>query len=457
MGRDCIICGNYAGSAEHIFPAALGGRRKNKSIYCDTHNTAYSGLVALLAQQLEPLNSLLEVKSDRTNEVRPAKSTEVGTGLPMSVVGGRAALTAPRIIREEPQADGSVMQQLSMLSKKEAWAKIDDMRDRGVLLHNEKPKRTARIAGQLRQGLELGSGDGLRAAGYILQTYLAQEFPDLARSAAMDDFKAYTLGKDSTPRVRWDFEKADAYPTNAFKFGHQVLVGVDPESGRIYGRLSFFSTISFVAEMGKVDLEKVPSMAVVIDIDPLAAGHPQDQSRTELAAGAFVPAELAEEGVQKAVQDGAMQQAFGRLIVKIEDHLRERQAQDIIDRLQAKNASSDADKEAVLSAIKGELVQRAFNLAGHILESVRLDPRVARFAPRFETLLRQDDTAIHGISDEGFQAVQDCASGLVEQLRKDWSRGQLVLDDVAMLIGGGRGAGIVGEVLFTKYAGLQIQ
>jgi hypothetical protein len=42
MPRTCIICGNRAGSAEHIFPAGLGGRRTNRGIYCGPHNNGFS-------------------------------------------------------------------------------------------------------------------------------------------------------------------------------------------------------------------------------------------------------------------------------------------------------------------------------------------------------------------------------------------------------------------------------
>lgn len=66
MAKTCIICGDPAGSREHIFPAALGGRRTNKGIYCGTHNEGFSPLAAVLSRQLELINALLSVRPDRS-------------------------------------------------------------------------------------------------------------------------------------------------------------------------------------------------------------------------------------------------------------------------------------------------------------------------------------------------------------------------------------------------------
>jgi hypothetical protein len=67
MAKDCVICGKPAGSKEHVFPAALGGRRTNKGIYCGTHNNGYSPLAAALSAQLKAINALLGVRGDHAS------------------------------------------------------------------------------------------------------------------------------------------------------------------------------------------------------------------------------------------------------------------------------------------------------------------------------------------------------------------------------------------------------
>ena len=70
MANTYIVCGQAAGSGEHVFPAALGGRRINKNIYCTTHDNSYSSLVADLANQVDVLNAQLGVVPDHSNDVK---------------------------------------------------------------------------------------------------------------------------------------------------------------------------------------------------------------------------------------------------------------------------------------------------------------------------------------------------------------------------------------------------
>ena len=79
MPRTCIICGGPTGSREHIFPAALGGRRTNKGIYCGGHNNAYSGLAGIISEQLAIFNAQLGIIGDHADGIC---STRVGSGLP---------------------------------------------------------------------------------------------------------------------------------------------------------------------------------------------------------------------------------------------------------------------------------------------------------------------------------------------------------------------------------------
>ena len=69
--RACNICGEPAKSNEHIFPAALGGRRTNRGIYCHDHNTSFGKLVARLEPQLAMMNGALEVRPDRKDKANP--------------------------------------------------------------------------------------------------------------------------------------------------------------------------------------------------------------------------------------------------------------------------------------------------------------------------------------------------------------------------------------------------
>ena len=76
--KGCIICGGRTGSHEHIFPAALGGRRTNKRIYCGDHNKGFSPLAAILSRQLRPINALLGVRPDHSEQAAQAGERQSG-------------------------------------------------------------------------------------------------------------------------------------------------------------------------------------------------------------------------------------------------------------------------------------------------------------------------------------------------------------------------------------------
>src|SRR5574344_592024 len=73
MAKTCIICNGSAGSGEHVFPAAFGGRRTNRGIYCETHNNAFGRHVATLLNALDIVNATIGVIPDRHKEIRPAE------------------------------------------------------------------------------------------------------------------------------------------------------------------------------------------------------------------------------------------------------------------------------------------------------------------------------------------------------------------------------------------------
>ena len=80
MSRTCIICGGRTGSREHIFPAALGGRRTNKGIYCGGHNNAYAGLAGIISEQLAFFNAMLGVVEDHADAPTSVTMTDLASG-----------------------------------------------------------------------------------------------------------------------------------------------------------------------------------------------------------------------------------------------------------------------------------------------------------------------------------------------------------------------------------------
>ena len=109
MANTCIVCGKAAGSGEHVFPAALGGRRINKNIYCTEHDNGYSSLVADLANQVDVLNAMLGVIPDHSDDVKSVLARDANSGEELRLSVKESVFTAPRVISQEPVGNGMLM------------------------------------------------------------------------------------------------------------------------------------------------------------------------------------------------------------------------------------------------------------------------------------------------------------------------------------------------------------
>ena len=151
--KTCIICGQRAGSREHIFPAALGCRRTNKGIDCGPHNRGFSHLAKIITQQLKSINALLAVRPDHEDSAEPLDYT--------SPEGERLVIF-----------DGIV--------KRATSGKTDSERGPHVQL-------------------TLGGPDGLRSIAYIALTFFAHHFQDYALVAALMPSRRLSLEMETIP------------------------------------------------------------------------------------------------------------------------------------------------------------------------------------------------------------------------------------------------------------------
>ena len=81
--KDCIICGEVIGTndgREHLYPAALGCRRKHSGILCKNCNSRFSPLDQLLSEQLSMVNGLIGIRHDRKGEPSRARIRNDETG-----------------------------------------------------------------------------------------------------------------------------------------------------------------------------------------------------------------------------------------------------------------------------------------------------------------------------------------------------------------------------------------
>jgi hypothetical protein len=181
--------------------------------------------------------------------------TDVASGQEIELKGGQVRFKDPRI-RLEKTADGESVTEMGFSSEKEAEDWVREQRAKGVDVKIVGKGKARYHLGTAQKQLVLGGNEeGLRAIGYIAQTFLAHCFPDIARLPALQGIKDYTLNNVGTGFVWWDFEDPAKLRANAFPFGHRVIVGLNSDDGTVYARISFFSTLNFAILLGTLPLE----------------------------------------------------------------------------------------------------------------------------------------------------------------------------------------------------------
>jgi hypothetical protein len=453
MTRTCIIGGGPTGSREHIFPAALGGRRTNKGIYCGKHNNDYSGLANIVAEQLAIFNAQLGVVGDHADEPTPVTMTDMASGreieLTNTSVQFKSLGSIPATI-----ADGETIQQAAFRSQKEADEWIREQRAKGIEVKIiGQAQKVTYHCGAAHRGITLGGTDGgLRAIGYIAQTFLAHHFPEVARLPEMRDIKEYTLKNVGSGFVWWDFEPPDL-PPNKFAFGHRIIVGLNKDEGSVYARLSFFSTLNFAAILGKVAVKQ--SQSIITDIDPLAQSAPNDIfSWTEEEAKAPVSRPGDETAsLARAIGSGQAQARINELAARISDFNRQNAARQILAKIAAATALTQPDLEKLFAEIAASESQRVFQLVGAAAQDCKRrasTPAELAIAGFLEKSAALDPNSANGLSEEATSSLAVACDALAKKMREDFEVGVLDQDRMEMLIGGGIGSYTVAMALLAQ-------
>src|ERR1019366_3173693 len=364
--RTCIICGGPTGSREHIFPAALGGRRTNKGIYCGDHKSAYSPLAAVPSSQLKAINAFLGVRGDHSDDPHEFATSDTASGLPIRLSDGKSGFAEPRVL--STSGDGNA-QRISMAFSDERQLQefLERLRSEGkqYKIESREPPQQFFLSGA-NVKLLLGGPDGLRAIGYVAQTFLAHHFPEAARDPGLAAYKAYTLGKNDAKSVWWDFDLQPDLPKNSFEFGHRVVVGLDAATGVAYGRISLFSALHFATIFGAVPIST--SKSVCVDIDPLAE-HPPDDIVESRRASAMAPVSRPTDLTDKLFEplsDGRAQQLLNKLMSRIASRELARGAEVIQKKLRDAGQMNVLEREALFNAVIRAEAQRILNLLRHV-------------------------------------------------------------------------------------------
>lgn len=489
MANTCIVCGQAAGSGEHVFPAALGGRRTNKNIYCPTHDHGYSSLVADLSNQVDIFNAHLGVVPDHSDDVKSVLAQDTHTGHELKLSAKESKFTGIRIISQQNLRSG-VLMNMGFPDRQSVNKWIAEQKENGIdVTIQEKGKEMPYLLDAVHHQRCFGGPCGLGAVAYVTQTFLTQAFPDLARSGDVAAFIAYTQAiakvaqmkggcDDSTngqpdeklvqarkdlelalsplggqAPVWWDFDPQPDTTPNAFAFGHRVTVGVDAQDGQIFGRFSLFSSLHFSMCFGTAS-SAIVTKAVTVDIDPMAEHPPNDIKKNESpSAIARVIRPLSPTaGLAAAISDNSQEAVFSELLRRMTDHALTRLAKKMHAELAAFAGLSSREGEELLRRVVDGQSQQVWNLATWVIQNFKKKIQgspLSALGPMLDGLVAHDPNSPNGLSVLANATHELAKSALVAQMKEDVKAGRLDERRIAELMGEGPGAAVVGALVLS--------
>jgi hypothetical protein len=485
--KTCIVCGGAAGSNEHVFPAGFGGRRTNRGIYCNVHDQSYSHLLGQLAAQFDFLNATLGIRPDHSTEKKVVYEREPLSGAEIAMSDDFVKFTEPRLISDTPIENGTAVS-INFPDRKSAEEWIKEQERAGKKVTRSQLTETRFFPGQILYRRSFGGNVGLGAFAYVMQTFFAQAFPEIARSEVLSDFVAFTqaiatvgaLGdseeleaeSDDLKAARsaleltlqpfggalpvwWDFDVPSDPPPNAFDFGHRVSVGVDGTDGQLYGRISLFSTLHFAACFGHTTAH-VQSREVVTDIDPLAerAGNGDTHETVVAAAPSRVRVPVDQTAaLAQAVGDGSQQQRFSDLGQRLLHRQLMKLAKRMAQALAPCADLSENERHALIERVVDQESQQVWRLVSGIVNGLAEQFRQAKneqVGKLLEMLVAPSTQSSNGLSTAAEMSLTLAKVVLAAQMTQDCAQGALDENRIADLMGRGPGISLVGDTISAR-------
>lgn len=407
MPRDCIIGGGPTGSREHIFPAALGGRRTNKGIYCGNHNNGFSRLAGSLASQLKVINSLLGVRSDHAD--KPHTFDFVAPD------GEAWNITASGVSRNGPPT-----------------------------VENK----------NLHMSFTFGGSEGLKAITYVALTFFAHHFADDARKPQLRAVKDFIQGNGNNDFAWWErSEPVTGIPANVFEFGHTIALTTSAASGDVYAYVSLFSTLNFGVHLGTVN--NAADRTVIVFIDPHAEHAPKDIVEHRLDTVAFnlaKPTPLYAQ-LERMVHEKSGEQSIQALFSKIEEWKFSKEMAPVLAYLNdCRTLSEDEQWRQVVDVVQ-EQTSMVYRLLVHFVRLYQAERNTgahhAAAVKILNALVARNPADPTTLTPAATQATAIGMEAIARDIKANLDKGDLDMDYLWFLFSGTNGLKIAGEAVMA--------
>lgn len=451
MAKTCIICGNPAGSGEHTFPAAFGGRRTNNGIYCTKHNNDFGRHVAALLDSMDIINAKLGVIPDRHDEVRPAP-VMAHHGERFLVSKGSANIAPPLHLDKTPELVGRKVElPFANVEQARQWAAQQQRAGYKVALGEPSEVKTQFVARPLKATRMFGGEPFMRGVVYLAVTFLAHAFPDLARSQSLAG--ARDLIENDRPvgdRVWWESPEIVAKrPLNPFTMGHSVVIAPDKDGRRVVALISFYDALHFGIDLGELSCMDSLTEYFTTHIDPMARRPPNDSVESR-ASGQFLvlsTKEVAREYV-RLLATGKVPNPLGPVLKAADQAERKEAATELLPRLLAAAGLTGYDRESRIAEILATQQQRILNLMVEFVTSLLREKSLPEPVHMiFGAFIAIDEDAPRGLSFLSEAALSYALHALRARIEERLGCGTLDVPSLAEFLGGAEGFEVVAGAL----------
>ena len=456
--KTCIICNNTANSREHIFPAAFGGRVVNKSIYCSTHNGAFSRHVVSLDKELDILNSAIGVIPDRKNSI---KETRLKDSMNEEYVYTKdyIKLAAPSALDITPKT-GIEQMQLRFADHMQAQKWMDEQKKKGYEFKNSSYGKVTKtmFVEPMKKTMDLGNEKFMLGVLYIAFTFLAHHYPHIARAKELQSVKdILNNDEDTKDIVFWEnSDKLDFFGKNRFEFGHIIAIGKMKDSNKIGAIVSFFGKISFAVNLAEPNSDILNEFQTIVSfINPLE----KDVKKSIVTQKLDLQINLSNKEESKkylnSLRSGEISNPIEKILSLATTKVLNQDMENIYNKLQKSIEISSPTSYALVVEILSEYEQRILNLITYTIDdfcqfSVDLDEN---FKIALKQLIKEDENGNKGLNELSFYFLELVKQMIAYEVHKSMISDSLTTEFLEELFTREKGVYVVMDSVFMLMEG----
>ena len=456
--KTCIICNNTANSREHIFPAAFGGRVVNKSIYCSTHNGAFSRHVVSLDKELDILNSAIGVIPDRKNSI---KETRLKDSMNEEYVYTKdyIKLAAPSALDITPKT-GIEQMQLRFADHMQAQKWMDEQKKKGYEFKNSSYGKVTKtmFVEPMKKTMDLGNEKFMLGVLYIAFTFLAHHYPHIARAKELQSVKdILNNDEDTKDIVFWEnSDKLDFFGKNRFEFGHIIAIGKMKDSNKIGAIVSFFGKISFAVNLAEPNSDILNEFQTIVSfINPLEKDVKKSIEYKTLETDINLSTKKESIEYLNSLKSGEIKNPITEILSLATTKVLNQDMENIYNKLQKSIEISSPTSYALVVEILSEYEQRILNLITYTIDdfcqfSVDLDEN---FKIALKQLIKEDENGNKGLNELSFYFLELVKQMIAYEVHKSMISDSLTTEFLEELFTREKGVYVVMDSVFMLMEG----